>query len=190
MQHDVYERGKAALHDYLIWLRERGDKSDQYRCHGHMKKFQPIRASRTPKKKMQGTETKWFKKKEAEWKESGRISSGGYLTISENNIEWTLEKIGAAFPQLNYWDKLAALYLLDGVVSEVEMADIKLNIREVFDEMVEMKVARLFSEMLQAEKHQSKSNDNLRPLNYRKTNKTAGKERFTDHLSNPHLADD
>lgn len=182
LHENVYERAKNGLHDYLIWLRDRGDKSDEFRCYGHSKQRRERLAAQNIKTSTASAITKsathkWVRKKEAEWSASGRIGIGGYLTVSENLVRWDLQRISTTWPQLNQWDKLAVLYIVDGTITEAELTNINANIREVFDEIVEMKVARMFSAMLQAEKHNSQGNDYLRPLNYRKTNKTATKNR-------------
>lgn len=182
MQENLYERAKIGLHDYIIWLHDRGDKSDQYRCHGHSSKS-GVQIRRKEKIKLfkfnnlKQSQSGWFKRKEIEWEQSGRIGMGGYLTTIENIVDdsWTIEKIGTSFPHLNEWDRLAILYIVDGKITESEMSDMKDNIREVVDEIVEMKIARILSQLLQDEKSNAHHAANLKPLNYRKTNKTAGK---------------
>lgn len=91
--------------------------------------------------------TRWEVEREREWGHAGRLTPDGRLRMSGQYLRWTLDAVGNAFPELRQFDRLAALILLDGQVEEGWM-DAQENIRAVIDEIVDIRIARIFGQVL------------------------------------------
>lgn len=153
MQGTVAERALDGLHDYAIWLRERGDRSDV---------LSRTREERTPKPKaecprlilklkvLEAAVVIWENDRLRAWRAAGRLTSDGTLRVDAGPApRWTLAKIKRAFPELNRWDRWAALIAADGIFRRDEMAkDPHQNIREVIEEIVDLRLKRRVREDL------------------------------------------
>ncbi len=144
-----------ALRDYLIWLRDKGDKSEGYAA----KRTAIARANlgdssihkaRDYNASLVGDGTaiarrgvnQWERRKLNSWRAGGRITPDGVLRTSPRPAKpWTLEQVVAAAPEANFWDHLAALIILDGVVRSRFMDSLK-NIREVVEGISDERVKR------------------------------------------------
>ena len=90
---------------------------------------------------------RWERERAHVWNRDGRLTADGRLRVSGNPWRWTLDSVGRAFPDLRGLDRLAVLILLDGWVEEGWM-DAHTNIRAVIDEIVDIRVARIFGQVL------------------------------------------
>lgn len=73
----------------------------------------------------------WEQRRLAAWKQEGRMTHDGYLRIAQIPVNsYTLDDITRLWQHLKFFDRLAALIILDGVVEEGFM-DAHENIRAV-----------------------------------------------------------
>ena len=134
-----------ALHDYAIWLRERGDKSDllaRTRKERAGKPKSPNPQHTRKLKVLEAAVVVWENDRLREWRNSGRLTQDGVLRVDPGPApRWTLTKIKRAFPELSSWDRWSVLIASDGIFRRDEMAkDPHQNIREVIEEIVDLRL--------------------------------------------------
>lgn len=151
MNRTIHEKAIEALHDYAIYLRDQGDFSDLNEKQRAAKKSKenkpPSRAETEQQYRAQISVEVWENEKIRQWRECGRLTSDGTLKlVGEEYNRWSLKRIQRAFPELNKWDRWAALIIVDGVFTREEMAkDPHENIREVIEQIVEVQIKRHLS---------------------------------------------
>ena len=88
----------------------------------------------------------WEKHRLAAWAAAGRLAPDGLLRVALAPLApYTLSSVGCLWPQLNRWDRLAALIDLDGVVEEGYM-DAHENIRAVVEKLADERLVRALQE--------------------------------------------
>ncbi|MES2155413.1 MAG: hypothetical protein V4510_09795 [bacterium] len=153
MQGDLHERARNALHDYLIWLRDRGDTSEGY-ANQRYRNARRARGTRQRHKSRGDFGTSgvgvctagarrgvdaWYRRKENSWRSGGRMRPDGLIRVSPRpDKPWTLERVAQAVPEAGAWDHIAALIFLDGVVRRQDMK----NIREVVEGIADARLKR------------------------------------------------
>ncbi len=146
MQKTVAERAIESLHDYAIWLRDRGDLSDSLARTREERADSPTKPEcpqRTRKlKALEDAAATWEKNRLRWWRARGRLTTDGTLRVPDGPApRWTLTKIERAFPDLNVWDRWAVLIAVGGIVRRNEMAkDPHQNIREVLEEIIDLRL--------------------------------------------------
>ncbi len=145
MQNTLAERALDGLHDYAIYLRERGDRSDLL-ARTREERAEPPKPPRpqlTRKlKELEEAAAVWENNRLRWWRARGRLTSDGTLRVPAGPApRWTLTKIERAFPELTSWDRWAVLIAVDGTCRRDEMAkDPLINIREVIEEIVDLRL--------------------------------------------------
>lgn len=153
MQGTLAERAYDGLHDYAIYLRERGDKSD-WTARTRAERAEKPRPPRPALVKRQATlellTTVWENERLRTWREEGRLTADGVLRVGQGALpRWTLTKVSRAFPELEGLDRWAVLIAADGVFRSDEMAkDPHQNIREVIEEIVDTRLKKVLREEL------------------------------------------
>ncbi|MBS3927751.1 MAG: hypothetical protein KGZ65_04085 [Sphingomonadales bacterium] len=158
MQQDMKQRAENGLRDYLIYLRDKGDASESYAVKRTFMERSSARGNCGPHKARGdfgtmdgiGADTArsrrsvdlWEKRKLNSWRAGGRLTASGLLRVSTRLAKpWTLEQVAKAAPEANFWDHLAALIILDGVVRRRFMDSLK-NIREVVEGIADERLQR------------------------------------------------
>lgn len=147
------ERALEGLHDYAIWLRERGDKSDVLSRTRDERdeptvQWSPLKLNTS--KRLEAIIDDWENEMIREWREAGRLTEDGVLRVTHEPLPpWTLQRIGRTFPGLKGFDRWAVLIAADGVFRGNEMAkDPHQNIREVIEEIVDLRQKKNLREEL------------------------------------------
>lgn len=163
MKDDLETRARAALHEYLIWLRERGDTSEENVRLSRARNRRRRRGDSTiPERSFDlagaGQETArarlgidaWEKRRLRTWARHGRLAPDGRLRVSEGPPPpWTIGRVRRAFSHLKLLDTLAVLIHLDGIIEEDYMEGHR-NIRLVLEEMVDIAIKRSIPKELDA----------------------------------------
>lgn len=152
MQHDLYDRARSALHDYAIWLRERGDRSDR-RADTRAERVPKSATARERKRAQKGRTSYseaaalvglnwWWRQKEVELKAAGRMTEDGFIRTSDApRPPYTLQDVARAWPHLKEPEQVACLIELDGVVEEGFM-DAHKYIRETMEKIADERIER------------------------------------------------
>lgn len=148
MRGTLPERALEVLGDYLFELesrdQKRGSKDGVKRsCYTRAKDPAPLPLSYFDRQQ-QHLATAWEKEQLAAWEKNGRITADGYLRVGRDPLApYTLADLARIMPQLNVFDRLAALIDLDGVVKGGFMASKEHeNIREVVEHIADQRVVR------------------------------------------------
>lgn len=141
MQKTTSEKALEGLHDYAIYLREKGEIVDE--------EDEPQEViTRVVTKREENDESAamtWENCKLRKWREAGRLMDDGTLRVDAGpEPPWTLRKICKVFPQLSLLDRWAVLIACDGQIRRNEMAlGTNQNIREVIEELVDIRVRKV-----------------------------------------------
>lgn len=155
------DRAIEALHDYLIWLRDRGDHSDEGKRPDHGSKAtlserraasdtfrdqRQIRDIFSEQTSRTAVEVKrWALKKERSWKAAGRINRWGYLK-GRKPKPFTLDRIARAFPGVSRARHIAILITVGGrFKNRMEQDDIIRIVDEAVKMRVRHEIAAVFS---------------------------------------------
>ncbi len=149
-----WEAIKAALLDYAVLLKDRGDTSGELKLGQRMARKTPgaTGLSSYSMLKSSRSEEEWYRLKLIEWREAKRLTGPPdfLLRVSTDPLPpYTLARVRAAMPWLKTLDALAALIELDGVV-QGDFMDAHRNIRLVIEEIVETALERKLAEKLEA----------------------------------------
>jgi hypothetical protein len=155
VQNTLAERALEGLHDYAIYLRERGDRSDVLARTRVEREVKPraVRPEQLEKQAvLEAAAVVWENARLRDWRAAGRLTSDGRLRVDPGPApRWTLTKIARSFPELTSWDRWAVLIVVDGIFRRDEMAkDPHQNIREVIEEIVDVRLTRVLREELAA----------------------------------------
>ncbi len=156
MDATIAERALSAAHDYIIYRRDRGDRSeaaDWRAAAGRNAKLRKLKhatkdrastgLSHAPSSRALAEIKIWERRCLEKWAQEGRLTQNGNLRVSPGEPPaWTLKSIAQAFPNLKTYDRVAVLIAADGMIEENYMTEHR-NIRIAIEEIVEMKLKRL-----------------------------------------------
>ena len=148
MQGTTTERSLAALGDYLFELETRGKKKWARGSYGISRSVstRPETATEIPSqfdKAQESAALEWENEQIRVWRSHGRITADGVLRVATEPLKpYTLKDMARIMPQLNAWDRVAALIDLDGVVERGYMAKTEHeNIRAVVEHIADKRLA-------------------------------------------------
>lgn len=147
MRGTLTERAFEALGDYLFEL-ETGDKR-RGNSYGQSRSVaeEPAPESENPMSQMdvaaQHAALEWENEQLRLWRKSGRLTADGVLRVGSDPLNpYTLRDLVRVMPQLNVYDRVAALVDLNGVVKRGYMESKEHeNIREVVEQIADRRVA-------------------------------------------------
>lgn len=144
MEPALAKRAKEALHDYIVYRRDKGDTSESKpepkrprKTYGRPWIREPMGINaRTAESAVRRWELEMLKV----WAQQGRLREDGTLRVSPDPTPpHTWAEVRAALPWLKTYDALAALIELNGVVEE-EFMDAHKNIREVVEKIADERI--------------------------------------------------
>lgn len=149
MQDSSAERALVVLGDYLFEL----ETAQAPRGRGSYGVKRSVATAAAPEKTKDPTPfdiaaeaaaLEWENSMLRKWRIDGRITADGLLRVRDDALNpYTIKDIARIMPQLNVFDRLAALINLDGVVVEGYMAKKEHeNIKGVVEQIVDERIVR------------------------------------------------
>lgn len=156
----VRDRAHNGLHDYLIWLRDKGDNSDRggkpdkwsriFKS-GISESRDTIRDAKLGELSKQTllADREWFGAIECKWKNQKRINRHGYLMPKKSQGPWTIRRISKSFPKLSVRYQVALLINLNGTIGgrTVEKDQVVDIVDQAVERTVRREIARIFSQV-------------------------------------------
>lgn len=161
----IAERALAAAHDYIVYLRDHGDKSEEagWKAAAGRDSTRKKTETRQPAYKWRrdyGGErdtngnllleelAAWEQEKESAWERAGRLAEGGRLRVPQGRpAPWNDASVRAAFPDMPDADLIAVLIAADGEIDEEAWQVGRYrNIRKVIEEMVDLRLNKILPE--------------------------------------------
>lgn len=136
--------------DLLCYLRDQGDRSEEQAeevC--ELKPEKPLaQLTRVSEDAIREADY-WYRQKQREWSEHDQLNRFGLLKVWPDHkvVRYSFSQVKRNFPWLHLYDQLALTMELDGDVTQEELMDVKENLRNVVDRMVEQRLSTLLQEI-------------------------------------------